>query len=137
MADQGSGTGAGEPLTAPIGEQLRAKEHLEAEATAERVVDEQAQARTERHKAEERAAVAEHLAAAGAATPEGWREQREAARARGRAEARARDWGGRGLPLAGIALAIAGLASGRRLLVVIGLPLIAGALLLRNRTSVA
>ncbi len=123
----------GDPLAASIGEQLRSKEQLEAEAQERRHASDQARARTERQKEDERAIVGEHLAAAGADSPEGWRRAREAARERGRIEARRRDWAGRGLPLAGIALALAGVALRRRALIYAGLPLLAAAFVLRNR----
>jgi hypothetical protein len=121
----------GEPLAAPIGEQLRTKDQLDAEAEAARRADAQAQRRTERRKEEERAEVARHLG--DAAEPAGWAHLRAAAAERGREQALLRDWGGRGLPLTGIALALLGVATGRRWLVWAGLPLVAGVLLLRNR----
>jgi len=130
--DANEGTGGG-PLAASIRAQLRAKEQLEEEAQERRRASDRARARTERQKEEQRAIVGEHLAAAGADSPEGWRKAREAARQRGRIEARRRDWVGRGLPLAGIALALAGVAFGRRALVYAGLPLLAAAVVLRNR----
>lgn len=121
-----------EPLAASIGDQLRTKDALDARADEEKRADEQAQARVERHKEAERAEVARHLGAA--ATPSGWREAREGARERGREEARLRDWGGRGLPLAGIGLALLGFVLRRRWVAAAGMvPLLAGAFLLRNR----
>lgn len=133
MADDAN-TGTGDDLlAASIGEQLRTKEQLEREAQERRRASDRARARTERQKEEERAIVGEHLAAAGASSPEGWRRAREAARERGRIEARRRDWAGRGLPLVGIALALAGVALRRRALVYAGLPLLAAAAVLRNR----
>ena len=130
--DPNTGTG-GDPLAASIGEQLRAKEQLEAEAQERRRASDRARARAERQKEEERAIVGEHLAAAGADSPEGWRRAREAARERGRNEARRRDWARCGLQLAGIGLALAGVALGRPALVSAGLPLLAAAVVLRKR----
>lgn len=127
--------GPRETLSASIGEQLQTKEKLEAEAGADRRVEEQAIRRTERRKVEEREEVASHLEAAGV-TPARWSQRRAAARQRGRQEARLRDWGGSGLPLAGIALALLGISSGRKLLLAAGIPLLAGVLLLRRRLPV-
>jgi hypothetical protein len=50
----------GAPLTAPIAEQLREKEHLEQERAEERRAAEAQQARVERSKAEERDAAQRH-----------------------------------------------------------------------------
>jgi hypothetical protein len=126
-------TGPEERLTATVGERLGAKEDLERDVERERQAAEGARARLERRKGEERAAVEEHLEPVGGASPSGWRALRERARARGRSEARARDWGGRGLPIAGAALALAGIFFRRRALVLAGVPLLGGALLLRRR----
>lgn len=131
MANEGPGRE--EPLSATIREQLRTKDELEALSAEERAAGEAGRQRVERQKEGERAEVARHLEAAGVAPAE-WPAARSAAHARGRAEARLRDWGGRGLPLAGIALALLGFALGRRVLVAVGLPLLGGALLLRRRT---
>jgi hypothetical protein len=134
MADDGAvgGTGRGEELSASIGERLEAKERLGREAAEERRAGEVVQERTERKKADEREAVAAHLAATGASAP-GWRAARDAARAGGRAEARRRDWTGRGLPAVGVALAAVGLLTGRRAYLVVALPLLAGVVALRRR----
>jgi hypothetical protein len=125
----------GETLSASVEEQLQTKERLESEARADRRVDEQAMQRTEHRKAEEREEVARHLRDSGA-TPSDWARDRAAARRKGRDEALLRDWGGRGLPIAGVALALLGIVTGRKLLFAAGVPLILGVLLLRNRLPV-
>lgn len=122
MADDGfTGAGSGEPLAAPIAEQLRAKAELEEAIASARAHDERAHERVERGKEEERRAVAEHLAPFGAETPEGWQAQRAAARRSG-GGTRARRGAGYGLTPVWAALAVLVLPRGLRWTV--GLPIV-------------
>lgn len=123
---------ADEPLSASIGEQLEEKQTLDEQADAERQAAAREEERAERYKAREREEVAKHLG--DAASPEGWREARTEARARGRKAAWLRDWGRvLVLPVAGAGGLVLGLLAGpKKKGIPVVVPLLMGALVWRR-----
>jgi preprotein translocase subunit SecF len=131
MADEGFTGTEDKPLAAPITERLRAKSDLEREADEAKAADEHTHDRVERRKAEERQAVAQHLAPFGADTPEGWHARREAARSAplGARAGKSRRRGA--FPVMPVVAALAVLVLPRRLRWMVALPVVL-ALLFRD-----